>query len=66
MDPKNIKVNLEWPSLKNMNEVRSFMGLAGYYMSFIRNFSNIGYPITYLVRKGNKFEWIAKCPARFD
>ena len=49
-----------------MDEVRSFMGLVGYYRSFIRNFSRISYPIISLQRKCKKFEWTQECATRFE
>ena len=58
MDPKKIRVIMEWAAPRNVDEIRSFIGLAGYYKRFIRNFSWIAYPITLLQRKGEKFEWI--------
>jgi hypothetical protein len=42
------------------------MGLAGYYIRFIKGFSNIGYPITSLQKKGVKFVWIAECEESFQ
>ena len=66
VDLEKIRVIMEWAAHKNVDEVRSFMGLAGYYKRFIRNFSKIGYTITYLQRKGKKFEWTAECATRFD
>jgi len=49
-----------------MDEVRSFMGLSGYYRRFIRNFSHITYPIASLQRKGKRFEWIEECATSFE
>jgi len=57
---------MEWPNPRNVDEVISFKGLTGYYKMFFRNFSKIGYLITYLRRKQKKFEWIEKCVASFE
>jgi hypothetical protein len=47
-------------------ELRSFMGLAGYYRRFIVGFSKIAHPITSLQNKGTKFEWTPKCENNFN
>ena len=57
VDPEKIKAIMEWVALRNVDGVRSFMGLAGYYWRFIKKFSQIAYPIMSLQRKGKKFEW---------
>jgi hypothetical protein len=47
-DPDNIKAIMDWPTPKYVDDIRSFMGLAGYYKRFIKGFSKIGHPITSL------------------
>jgi hypothetical protein len=51
LDLENIKAIDEWTTLRNVTEVRSFMGLVGYYRRFIKYFSNIVHPITSLQKK---------------
>ena len=55
VDLEKIRALMIWVAPRNMEEVRSFIGLSGYYRSFIRNFSLISYPITSLKQKGKKF-----------
>jgi hypothetical protein len=55
VDLENIEAIREWSGKKNVKEVRSFMGLAGYYRIFIEGFSKISHPITSLQKKGVKF-----------
>ena len=65
VDPSKIAAIQEWPTPRNVTEVRSFMGLAGYYRRFIEGFSKIAHPITSLQRKGVKFEWNPRCEESF-
>jgi hypothetical protein len=66
VDPENIEAIRKWSAPKNVTEVRSFMGLAGYYRRFIGGFSKIAHPITYLQRKGMKFQWASDCERSFQ
>ena len=66
MDPDKIEAIKNWPTPKNVTEVRYFMGLAGYYRIFIERFSKFAHAITYLKRKGIKFEWTSKCEQSFQ
>eukprot|EP00253_Pinus_taeda_P028063 PITA_28063 len=61
VDLEKVKVIMEWPILKNAHEIRSFMGLAGYYRRFVEGFSKITKLITTLQRKGVKYEWTEEC-----
>nr|GEV36418.1 hypothetical protein [Tanacetum cinerariifolium] len=47
----------KWPRPTSMTEVRSFLGLAGYYRRFFEVFSRLALPLTKLMRKGEKFVW---------
>jgi hypothetical protein len=50
---------------KCMHEVRSFMGLVGYYWKFVEGFSKIAKPITTFQRKGVRYEWTEECESAF-
>ncbi|GJW21694.1 hypothetical protein Tco_0032316 [Tanacetum coccineum] len=56
VDPSKIKAVKNWKPLKAPTEIRSFLGLAGYYMRFIANVSKIAKPLTLLIQKNKKFE----------
>ncbi|KAK9044452.1 hypothetical protein V6N11_058352 [Hibiscus sabdariffa] len=57
VDPKKIQSILDWRPLKNVGEVRSFLGLAGYYRRFVKGFSTLDSPFTKLLRKDVPFVW---------
>ena len=61
VDPTKIEAFVNWKPPRNVTEVRSFLGLAGYYRRFVRGFSVIASPLTKLLRKGIKFEWTDRC-----
>jgi hypothetical protein len=65
VDPKNVKAIMEWPVSKNSHEVRTFMGIAGYYRRFVEGFSKIEKPITTLQCKGVRYEWTEECDSVF-
>ena len=46
-----------WEQPQTVTEVRSFLGLAGYYRHFMKDFSTIALPLTRLTRKRINFEW---------
>lgn len=67
MDPKKVGEIVEWPSLRNIYEVRSFHGLARFYRKFIRNFSSIYAPILETnMKEHHPFEWMEKVEGDSD
>nr|APU93382.1 putative gag-pol polyprotein [Marshallia obovata] len=66
VDPAKIEAVLNWNPPKTPTEVRSFLGLAGYYRRFIRDFSKIATPLTRLTRKDCKFQWSEKQEQAFQ
>ena len=65
MDPAKIDAILQWERPKIVTEVRSFLGLAGYYRCFVKGFSRIVAPLTRLMRKDIKFVWDDSCESAF-
>jgi hypothetical protein len=65
MDPSKVKEVLEWKPPMTVSEVRSFLGLAGYYHRFISIFSKIAKPITELLKMGKKYLWSEACDEAF-
>jgi len=61
IDPSKIRDVLNWKASTFVPEIRSFLGLAGYYRWFIPDFSKIAKPITELLKKGVKFHWDDNC-----
>jgi hypothetical protein len=66
VDPSKVKDILEWKPPTTVHQVRSFLGLAGYYRRFILDFSKIVKPITSLLKNDTKFEWASKCNEAFE
>ncbi|KAJ0557544.1 putative nucleotidyltransferase, Ribonuclease H [Helianthus annuus] len=57
VDPAKIEAITNWKVPQTTMEIRSFIGLAGYYRRFIKDFSKIAVPLTKLTCKASKFEW---------
>ena len=52
MNPSKIKAVENWKALRTPTEIHWFLGVAGYYRRFIKNFSKIAKPLTTLTQKG--------------
>ncbi|KAL0551545.1 hypothetical protein IC582_010634 [Cucumis melo] len=66
VDPTKIEAVTSWTRPSTISEVRSFLGLAGYYRRFVENFSRIATPLTQLTRKGAPFVWSKACEDSFQ
>ena len=66
--PLEAKVNAisEFPVPKCKRQLMRFLGMAGYYRKFCKNFSGIAEPLTNLLKKSTKFKWNDKCQDAFD
>ena len=65
MDPNKVSDVLSWNPPHDVSEVRSFLGMAGYYRRFIEGFSKITKPMASLLEKNAKFVWTDQCQASF-
>jgi hypothetical protein len=57
---------LNWMPPTTASEIWSFLGLAGYYRRFIKDFSKIAKPMIKLLEKNKTFEWTVECQASFE
>ena len=65
MNSRKVEAVMSWERSKSVFEIRSFLGLAGYYRRFIEDFSRLATPMTRLTRKEVKFVWDDSCERAF-
>jgi hypothetical protein len=66
VDPGKVKYVLDYKPPTSVTQVRSFLGLTGYYQRFISNFSKIAKPITEQLKKGTMYGWSKDCDEAFQ
>ncbi|KAL8127153.1 hypothetical protein AgCh_014175 [Apium graveolens] len=66
IEPINIEAVSRWEQPKTPIEVRSFLGLTGYYRRFVKDFAKIVTPLTKLTRKNERFVWTEKYEESFQ
>ena len=65
VDPKNIKVMMDWSVPKTLKKLRGFLGLIGYYNKFVQNYGRIATPLTTLTKK-DAFSWTLEATQAFE
>ena len=65
-DPDKTKAVSEWPVPSSVKELRSFLGLAGYYRRFVQDFASIAAPLHALTRKDHAFVWTDVTQSAFE
>ena len=65
-DPEKIKAVQDWPVPINQTEIRSFLGLCGYYRRFIKGYAETAKPLHTLTEKGRPFVWTEQCQEAFE
>ena len=66
VEPTKVEAIVNWPRPTTMIEVKSFLGMVGYYRRFVEGFSKLALPMTRLIRKNTKFDWSEECEQSFQ
>lgn len=56
-DPSKVQIIANWPPPQSVKELRSFLGMTGYYRKFVKNFGLLAKPLTNLLKKGQQYIW---------
>jgi len=65
VDPEKIEAIRDWPRPTNATEIRSFLGLVGYYRRFVKGFASMVQSMTKLTGKDIPFVWSTECEEGF-
>jgi hypothetical protein len=66
VDPSKVESVTKWEQPLNVTDIRSFLGMAGYYRRFIENFSKIAKSMIELLKNNTKLEWSEVCEKSFQ
>ena len=64
-DPSKVDVVNKWSTPATVQELQKFLGLAGYYKRYVKNFAGIAKPLYRLTEQGRDFKWTSECVEAF-
>ena len=64
--PEKVQAIRDWPTPRCLKDVRSFVGMAGYYRKFVHNFALLAEPLTRLTKQNVKFSWSQEAEQSFN
>lgn len=59
VDPATVKDIVEWPRPTSVSEIRGFLGITGWYQTFIKDYALVAVPLANLLKKRGKIDWEA-------
>jgi transposase InsO family protein/predicted aspartyl protease len=65
-DPEKARLVEQWPVPSDLGELRSFLGLTGYYRRYVEGYSRVASHLTELTKKGQRFIWSDACQQAFE
>jgi len=66
MDPSKVETVKAWPPPENLRDVQAFLGFVNFYCRFVKGYSKVVEPLTWLTRKGQLFMWETRQQESFD
>jgi hypothetical protein len=66
MDPKKVSTIVNYPTPRNVKELKSFLGLVSWYRKYVPNFSDVVIPLTALLKKNRNWNWSEGCQNALD
>lgn len=66
MSEEKVQAITEWPTLRKVKDIQSFLGFCNFYRRFIHGYSEITIPLTRLTRKNVPWDWNSACQESFE
>ena len=66
MDESKVQAIWDWPAPRRVKDVQSFLGFANFYRRFIKGYSELSAPLTFLTQKTTSWTWTTDCKKAFN